>query len=653
MVTSAVAETAGIDVATYAPMVYLYPYAESGDPVYDPCSVEWFLDGGATGQGVTLTRQDGTSYTPAAGQPFDQSQLLADQEPGNAVGIALDEVASSPIRAGNLASAVAYAHRRPVGPTGVTDIQYWLFYAIRGMSTARFIVVSLLGVPVNDEIDMDLLAPAGQPYLGAGEHQGDFKHATVRVDADGNILGVFYAQHNGGFWCLPGSFQLGQGTSQPVVYSSRNTHSCLPATGMSTQLNTLHDDNARVIDFQIGLLEHTSGARAPWNCATGCVDMDAAPPAWLAFDGYWGLPVAQAIAPAAFAPVVAALARIVPLNSAEKTLIEVAIQAAAQGFAGTEQGGATPSLQGPWLNGDQGNANWTSGPDKRFDSGATPDVSLRSDGLALQVHASGDSASGLYYSVAKLNPLELPMTWPATSQSYDSGTAPAVDLNDNDLAVEVHTSLEAATTLAYNLFTVSDGTLARLAGGDYDTGLGADVALNNHDVVLEVHQASDGSPELSYNLGAVESGAIVWNVKSQPLGAGQHPSVALDDNGTAVVVSQDSHANLQWTLYTVTTGGLTLLAGPTTFDTGTPASVALNNNGVVLVVHQSSNHDLDYNLGRLDLQQTPAKISFTTSSGTGYDTGAAPAVALNDYDLAVEIHQGHASLDLYSQYSMV
>src|SRR5690349_6991180 len=137
MVTSAAAPTTDIDVATYAPVVHLYPYEASGDPVYDPCSIDWFLNGGPTGQGLTLVRHGGAGYTPAPGQPFDQTQLLQGQAPGNAVGIGLNELATSPIRAGNLASAVAYAHRRAPGPAGVTDIQYWLFYALRGMSTAR------------------------------------------------------------------------------------------------------------------------------------------------------------------------------------------------------------------------------------------------------------------------------------------------------------------------------------------------------------------------------------------------------------------------------------------------------------------------------------------------------------------------------------
>jgi hypothetical protein len=57
-------------------------------------------------------------------------------------------------------------------------------------------------------IHADLVVPAGPtsnpPYLGAGEHQGDFKTATVRVDSSGNIIAVFFGQHNSGIWALRG-----------------------------------------------------------------------------------------------------------------------------------------------------------------------------------------------------------------------------------------------------------------------------------------------------------------------------------------------------------------------------------------------------------------------------------------------------------------
>src|ERR1700754_1528644 len=183
--TSLVPRVGDLDIAAYAPLVHLFPYS---GPVYDPSSVDWWLGPNGLAPRVTLTRPDHSTYTPSGSDAFDESLLPAAPQ-GSYIGL-IDPTASSPVRAGDRSTAVAYVHQRPA-PGGATDLQYWLFYPVRGLSTARVIVESLGAFKVGAEFDVDLLAPqTGLAYQGVGEHQGDWKHVTVRVDPEGRIIGV-------------------------------------------------------------------------------------------------------------------------------------------------------------------------------------------------------------------------------------------------------------------------------------------------------------------------------------------------------------------------------------------------------------------------------------------------------------------------------
>src|SRR5262245_40891474 len=162
-------------ITEFAPIVYQFPYQPifPGDEPYYPSSVDWFLDQVELNWG-----NNNPPYQPPPNQPFDQTQLLAASKAAY-LQIPNDPDATSPTRQGDLSSAVAYMYARPVdGTTDLYDLQYWLFYPVRGRSTMRI----LQG---DNELDLDLLAPPSSPYRGAGEHQGDWKHISVRVDDQG------------------------------------------------------------------------------------------------------------------------------------------------------------------------------------------------------------------------------------------------------------------------------------------------------------------------------------------------------------------------------------------------------------------------------------------------------------------------------------
>src|SRR5262249_5506144 len=152
----------------------LFPYATNGDPTYAPCSVDWYLDQ------VQLVLSNGSVVQP----PINENDLP--QKPpdkGGPLPYLLipdpDGNADSPIRNGSLASAIAYAHvMQTPGQSGSYDLQYWFFYAVRGMSTLR-----LQGPPnpleegplfdVHGDFAVPTSTEQEPKYQGVGEHQGD------------------------------------------------------------------------------------------------------------------------------------------------------------------------------------------------------------------------------------------------------------------------------------------------------------------------------------------------------------------------------------------------------------------------------------------------------------------------------------------------
>src|SRR3990170_2169110 len=156
----------------------------------------------------------------------------------------------------------AYAHaRQAAGGLDAYDIQYWFFYPYNG------------------------------PMSGAGEHEADWEHVTVRVDLTGNtIQEMYFSAHYGeGRW-YPADQLIYKG-GRPVVYSARNSHASYPkaqtwvrpfpkpddqtADG-GPEWDTLQPFNMSAKVTNLGELEHP------------LFDHDDNPFTWLRYSGRWG-----------------------------------------------------------------------------------------------------------------------------------------------------------------------------------------------------------------------------------------------------------------------------------------------------------------------------------------------------------------------------
>ena len=442
----------------YAPLVNLFPYA-NGDPTYAPCSVDWYLSqvklylSGGTAIQPPISEDQLPKVPPESGEPLPY--LLIPDPDGNA---------DSPIRNGSLAGAVAYAHVMQTpsqsGSNATYDLQYWFFYAVRGMPTLRLQgPPNPLGEGPLFDVHGDLMVPPSteqEPkYQGVGEHQGDWKTLTVRISPTGRIVGVFYGQHGSGIWCLPGQFST-TSTGAPIVYSARNTHSCFPFPGQFDQVETLYNFGA----IAGSLLEWTADGGDQWDCSQNqnlaiIADdtvKDFQGPAWNEFVGQFG-PVYQQNNAVGIANAVAQAG--LPnawsnfLQEYDSSLLEFVGQI----FPHGETGADTPKQQ----------KYWAAGP------GELPQATVPGQttpwGPALAA-----SANWLYAGWTGTNH-ELNV-WPTADGSFTGHSANPSETTNNPLALTVFTPPEQIDPQVYvawtgtgssgpklNIMPMTDGTL--------------------------------------------------------------------------------------------------------------------------------------------------------------------------------------------------
>ena len=331
---------------TYAPEVHLYP--ADANP-YDPCSADWYLDN--VNLVIPATK---TTYRP----PINRSDLpttVCTDQPAPYL-----EIPDPAVRNGKLNTAVAYCHIVNVPNVPDTyDLQYWMFYAIRGLSTLRLQVVAS-----GTEYDQDLLAPADSGYAGLGEHQGDWKHATVRIDEQGQVQGVFYGQHTGGFWlparCVPVNDQ-----GQPIVYSAHNTHSCFPVPGKYNQEGSTFTIHGYLT---ASLLEDAAEDGPVWNCAKDLLVVDGDIPSWITYAGQWGPTFEEHIDVATAENILNDILPHLPstlkqqVENDRSDVLNDLISMLTRVLGHEQSGPSTPSYQDPWTKGDGGSPTATSLP---------------------------------------------------------------------------------------------------------------------------------------------------------------------------------------------------------------------------------------------------------------------------------------------------
>jgi hypothetical protein len=166
-------------LARHAPIVLLHP----SEPAL-PSSVEWLLARAEVEPATGRPRVLAASVIGALATALDPSETPRDRLRPEAAALA---------GTGDPGAWTVYGHAAPAEGGGVV-LQYWFFY------------------PMN----------AGYGVL---DHEGDWEHVTVRLDAALRPAGVDYARH---LDAMPGQAfgwgELAREGDHPVVLSARGTH---------------------------------------------------------------------------------------------------------------------------------------------------------------------------------------------------------------------------------------------------------------------------------------------------------------------------------------------------------------------------------------------------------------------------------------------
>ncbi|MCB1713810.1 MAG: hypothetical protein KDK04_00725 [Candidatus Competibacteraceae bacterium] len=172
----------------------------------------------------------------------------------------------------------------------------------------------------------------------------------------------------------------------------------------------------------------------------------------------------------------------------------------------------------------------------------------------------------------------------------------------------------------------------------YDSGIIPSVGIAQGTVV-EVHQ-SQGASTLWYHVGSL-TGDLVCFSASHKYDDGNKPRVAVNNSNVVVEVHESNglSSNMWYHVGIVDPSSKTItFGGSHHYDTGVTPSIAINNNNVAVEVHQSNglSSNMWYHVGIVD----PSSKTITFGGSHHYDTGVTPSIAINN-NVVVEVHQSN------------
>lgn len=191
------------DIQRYAPLVKFHPYES-----YLPSSVEHF-------------RENASAFTESddwIGPASDNLSQIPDTAYLAYQGV---QVEGLPLQDGQVTAPV-YVHVKNYTDADFTDVQYFFFYNFNGC--VYFRVAYKHGFTQRKR---------NVPICNFGRHQGDWEHVTVRFDAHGQFVKMFFSEHGTGQWLA--AHQIEWEGTHPVVYPSLHSHANISKLGVLTQ----------------------------------------------------------------------------------------------------------------------------------------------------------------------------------------------------------------------------------------------------------------------------------------------------------------------------------------------------------------------------------------------------------------------------------
>ena len=197
-------------IQTYSPKIYIHP-----DEDYLPSSVTWFFTNGA----LLYNKDDESNPTPV--DPTGSNLPQGGSNDGSYwLDLPMDKTSRERVERGDIGSASAYVHIKPMFGGTYTDIAMWLFYPFNGGARAT---VGMFNISLGK----------------TGEHVGDWEHLTLRIsNFNGKLKKAYFSQHSGGVWVHAPNLEFQDG-NKFVGYASLHGHANYPHAGLVLQGNGL------------------------------------------------------------------------------------------------------------------------------------------------------------------------------------------------------------------------------------------------------------------------------------------------------------------------------------------------------------------------------------------------------------------------------
>lgn len=178
----------------------------------------------------------------------------------------------------------------------------------------------------------------------------------------------------------------------------------------------------------------------------------------------------------------------------------------------------------------------------------------------------------------------------------------------------------------------------------YDTGMQPSVSMNSSNHYVEVHQ-SENNHNLWYNygqMGTVNHALTTVNkTNAQTNGTGYYPSVSMNDNGTVVLVFQDTDpssgmATLKYQVGIVSGDSISWGSEQSIGISGLRPSVVISSGTTILLAYETTGTDRNLSMKYGTVNTDDKSIHWY--AGVPYSTGHNPHLAVNNSNTILETH---------------
>ena len=231
------------------------------------------------------------------------------------------------------------------------------------------------------------------------------------------------------------------------------------------------------------------------------------------------------------------------------------------------------------------------------------------------------------------------------AKQYNNGQCSSVGVSKN-FALEVH-QLINDRMLCYHIGKKNEQTLEYKFGSphNYDAGMMPSADINNNNIAVEIHETSKfGSYQLWLHVGeATEEGTVIgWDkYYSIQHDTGENPNISINDKNVIVEAHKSPNSHALWYNIGIADGmahTISWCGGPSHYGNGTSPAIALGEDFFVEV--HSVGDTLWCSGGKIVQDQNGVRLQF--ASHAAYDHGMAPDIAIaaedDEYMYYIETH---------------